>query len=566
MNLVLRGLSLNDSPLSQPLVGRFDERGGSIGRSDNATMTLPDPERLISRVQANVSFGAATYWLEDVGSANPVVHNGQPLGPGVKVPLKPNDDLRIGGYRLSVEYEETDSSATILRGRMQTGPRTADDAGAIPLPPQSGPNPFADLLGPGAAAGGAARPSKDPFADLLAPAPAPAAPPPPKAPSPRAPAAKAPPAAAAGGLARLPDDFDPFADAGPEPTPLPGSPAAAPVDPLGLVGAAPGGGKSIDEMFDLGAPPPSGRDPLADFLAPPPGRGAAAPEAAPLDPLAMFDKPSPAAAPPPPVVPAASNHVPELAGAFKPPAVAQPKPKHTPAKKAAATPAATAAARRAAATPPPEPTAPSAYTADDIWRGFLDGAGVDIPLPRGVTPELMRTIGVMLRTAIEGMLQLIAVRAATKNELRAPVTVIQVRDNNPLKFSPDATVALLQLLQPPGRGFLAGPAAIRDAMIDLQSHQIGTMAGMRAALAGVLERFQPELLEGRLSGQSVLDALLPMNRKAKLWDLFLQHYRAIRNDAEDDFHELFGKAFVEAYSEQVERLSQAQDNVPPTSR
>src|SRR5215468_2983695 len=155
MNLVLRGLSLNDSALSQPLVGRFDERGGSIGRSDNATMTLPDPERLISRVQANVSFGANTYWLEDVGSANPVVHNGLPLGPGVKVPLKPNDDLRIGGYRLTVEYEQTDSSATILRGRVQTAPRALVEPAPPPpasIPAQAGANPFADLLGPGAAA------------------------------------------------------------------------------------------------------------------------------------------------------------------------------------------------------------------------------------------------------------------------------------------------------------------------------------------------------------------------------------------------------------------------------
>jgi len=145
------------------------------------------------------------------------------------------------------------------------------------------------------------------------------------------------------------------------------------------------------------------------------------------------------------------------------------------------------------------------------------------------------------------------------------VTVIQVRENNPLKFSPDVTVALMQLLQPPGRGFLPGAEAIRDAMIDLQSHQIGTMAGMRAALAGVLDRFGPQLLEGRLTGQSMLDALLPMNRKAKLWELFLQHYRSIRDEAEEDFHQLFGKAFVEAYTEQVERLSASLED-PPAAR
>jgi FHA domain-containing protein len=57
-----------------------------------------------------------------------------------------------------------------------------------------------------------------------------------------------------------------------------------------------------------------------------------------------------------------------------------------------------------------------------------------------------------------------------------------------------------------------------------------------------------------------------MNRKAKLWDLFLQHFRSIRNDAEDDFHELYGKAFVEAYAAQVERLSQAQEDTPTAPR
>jgi len=561
MNLVLRGLSLNDSALSQPLVGCFDERGGSIGRSDNATMTLPDPERLISRVQANVSFGANTYWLEDVGSANPVVHNGLPLGPGVKVPLKPNDDLRIGGYRLTVEYEQTDSSATILRGRVQTAPRAVADAPPPPVatPAQVGANPFADLLGaPGAAAPQSG--SSDPFADLLSSspgAPAPMQPSPAAQRTPR-PAQAAPQA----GPARLPDDFDPFAEFAPQSPPSQETPRA-PVDPLSLVNATPGGGQWIDEAFGLNAA--GGRDPMADFLAAPsPASSKGKKEAAPsLDPLAMFD--APGAAPLAPVGPAASDHVPELAGAFRPPAIAQiPKPKAAPKKTPAS--AATPAKRAAAPTAPAGPVVKSSYTADEIWSGFLDGAGVDIPLPRGVTPEMMRTIGVMLRTSIEGMLQLIAVRAAAKNELRAAVTVIQVRDNNPLKFSPDATVALMQLLQPPGRGFLPGPEAIRDAMVDLQSHQIGTMAGMRAALAGVLERFQPQLLEGRLTGQSVLDALLPMNRKAKLWELFLQHYRSIRNDAEDDFHELFGKAFVEAYAAQVERLSQAQEDAPTAPR
>jgi FHA domain-containing protein len=509
-------------------------------------------------VQANVSFGANAYWLEDVGSANPVVHNGLPLGPGVKVPLKPNDDLRIGGYRLTVEYEQTDSASTILRGRVQTAPRMPPAEPPAPgpaaIPAQVGANPFADLLGPGAASGH--RPgASDPFADLLTPSgdSLPPLPSPPVTPR-SAPANGAP----QGGHARLPDDFDPFADFAPPPAAVPKPAPLAPTDPLDLIKGAPSGAPSIDDVFGLDPAP--ARDPMADFLAkpaPPPAKGRKEPS---LDPLAMFDTPQ--AAPPPPVTPALPDHVPELAGAFQPPAVAQPPKPRPGTRRPPASASATTGKRAATPAAPAGPSVKSTYTADEIWSGFLDGAGVDIPLPRGISPEMMRTVGVMLRASIEGMLQLIAVRAAAKNELRAAVTVIQVRENNPLKFSPDATVALMQLLQPPGRGFMAGPDAIRDAMVDLQSHQIGTMAGMRAALAGVLERFDPELLEGRLTGQSVLDALLPMNRKAKLWELFLQHYRVIRSDAEDDFHELFGKAFVEAYAEQVERLSQAQEDTP----
>ena len=53
----------------------------------------------------------------------------------------------------------------------------------------------------------------------------------------------------------------------------------------------------------------------------------------------------------------------------------------------------------------------------------------------------------------------------------------------------------------------------------------------------------------------MLDSVLPMNRKAKLWDLYLQHFDSIRNDAQDDFHNLFGAAFVAAYEDQLDRLA-----------
>ena len=77
---------------------------------------------------------------------------------------------------------------------------------------------------------------------------------------------------------------------------------------------------------------------------------------------------------------------------------------------------------------------------------------------------------------------------------------------------------------------------------------------MRAALAHVLSRFTPDELEKKIAAKSALDALFAANRKAKLWDQFVALYGTIAAEAEDDFHSLFGKAFVKAYEEQMARL------------
>ena len=175
------------------------------------------------------------------------------------------------------------------------------------------------------------------------------------------------------------------------------------------------------------------------------------------------------------------------------------------------------------------------------------------PHPHG-SEQGLRDAGRLLRSAVEGALRLVAVRTSTKHELRAPVTVIQARDNNPLKFSPDATSALEVLLQPGVRGFLGGTAAMDDAMQDLVGHSIGTVAGMRAAIDGMLDRFAPAELEAKLVGRSMLDNVVPGHRKAKLWDLYLQHHTAIREEAQEDFHTLFGRAFLAAYEQQVAQL------------
>jgi type VI secretion system FHA domain protein len=204
---------------------------------------------------------------------------------------------------------------------------------------------------------------------------------------------------------------------------------------------------------------------------------------------------------------------------------------------------------------------------DELLRSFLAGAGVpDLDMHGPLTPQMMNLIGQLLRVSTQGTLDLLLARALIKREVHAEVTMIVARENNPLKFSPNVEVALSHLLAPRGQGFMSPVVAVKDACDDLRAHQFGFMAGMRAALDGVLRRFDPAQLEQRLTDKSIVDSMLPMNRKAKLWSLFAELYADITREAQDDFHALFGKEFLRAYEFQLDKLKELEPDAPRTDK
>ena len=156
-------------------------------------------------------------------------------------------------------------------------------------------------------------------------------------------------------------------------------------------------------------------------------------------------------------------------------------------------------------------------------------------------------------------------RAQFKSELRLGVTTIRAAENNPYKFSVGVDEALDRLLFRPGPGYLPAAEAARGAFEDIQAHEMAMIAGLRAALRALLARFEPTELERRLGESSGLDRLLPMNRKARYWDLFTETYEQVAVDAAEDFMQLFGDAFTRAYEDQIYRLAQARAQAPGAS-
>lgn len=187
-----------------------------------------------------------------------------------------------------------------------------------------------------------------------------------------------------------------------------------------------------------------------------------------------------------------------------------------------------------------------------LIKAFLKGAGLpEDSIPDHLTPEFMETVGSMLYCCMQGTVDLIAARAATKREVNAEMTLIVPVHNNPLKFVPDGRAALIHMFGKQIPGFLGPIAAMEDAYKDLRAHQVGVFAGMRAALAEVLQRFSPGNVDKRLDQHSMLDYVVPTNRKSKLWDLYSLQFNRIYSEAQEDFDVIFGDAFAVAYEEQA---------------
>ena len=340
---------------------------------------------------------------------------------------------------------------------------------------------------------------------IVAPAAAPepawqAAPPAPSPPAPSPPAP--PPPAPSPAAARSPFDGDDFF-ASPKAEPAPARPADLP------------------DAFEKPVAP--------RYFAPEP----AAPESKPFfdDPFTL--DPLPSTPPPSPPEPA-----PVAAGSFDWPGPAPEAPRARPPEPARP------AASRAEAPAPPRPTPADAGARD----AFLRGLGLDPSASPARDPAAeMEEFGRAYRLMLEGLMHLLRKRAQEKDNARVSRTVVGAADVNPLKFMPTADAALAAMIGEGAPGFLRSEAAVSGAVRDLAQHHVDAWRGVQAALAAMIDRFDPAALEEELREHSALTTLLAGGRRAKLWELYEDRYREIARSAEQRFLGEVGADFRDAY-------------------
>lgn len=187
-------------------------------------------------------------------------------------------------------------------------------------------------------------------------------------------------------------------------------------------------------------------------------------------------------------------------------------------------------------------------------RAFLEALGAGkLDIPDQDLPETMARLGAVMNTMIAGIRSVLMTRQSIKSEFRINQTVISAGANNPLKFSVSVDQAVEAMVRPATTGYLDAPTAAREAMDDIAAHEVAMMTGMEAALKGVLAELDPEQLSERIGADKSLSNVFS-NKKARYWDVFEAQYEKISDQAENDFHDLFSKAFADAYQAQLERL------------
>ncbi len=495
-------ITYNEFPPPRLLSVEFDELGGNIGRAEGNALVLSDPGRSISRIHASVVCRGGKYFIRGLGSTIPVYLNQQPLNNGQDTLIADGDSIRIGAYVMQVMDSDSASSRGSFEPAMQQSLAPANDdsdnqslADLLAFPEeQVKQNPMASKV---EATDSIAQDIVGPFANNAVAAPKQA----------------------------IPSDFDPFAMSSNEENKLVEMASSSDFKHLDDFSSGLESKEkqpSIDDVINsshaiVDLPASANKNSIDDPLVA-------------LDNAASDRKMSHAVQ---------RDDISELKSSVPPMRVYEEVVEAPMISK------------------PGAPAGVFSSNQEELLQAFLSGAGLsNLDKPIELTPQLMNQIGQLLRVSTQGTLDLLLARALMKREMRAEMTMIRPRENNPLKLSPNVEVALMHLLAPKAReqGFMPPLQAVKDAYNDLRSHQFGFMAGMRSALSGILDRFNPNQLEKRLGQKTLVDSVFSLNRKANLWDMFTNRYGDISHEAEEDFHVMFSKEFLRAYEAQIAKL------------
>ena len=189
-------------------------------------------------------------------------------------------------------------------------------------------------------------------------------------------------------------------------------------------------------------------------------------------------------------------------------------------------------------------------------RAFAEGLGVslsEVEAAGGV--DFLRRAGLLLRLCMRGLVSASQARASMKNEFRLDMTLVNMKDNNPIKLSANGEQAVKHMLTEDPGSFMTMDRALAECFDDFQEHQLAMMAGMQGAFLELMDTLSPQELEKRFD-KARSGGLGIGSKNARYWESFKELHHDLL--AEDDiFASLFAEPFARAYDEQIARLKKS---------
>jgi type VI secretion system protein ImpI len=207
--------------------------------------------------------------------------------------------------------------------------------------------------------------------------------------------------------------------------------------------------------------------------------------------------------------------------------------------------------------PAPPPSAPEEAGAPPLPGGVAETALIGrIALAAGI-PEhaiagrdpiaLADEIGLVIRLTAESLAQMLSTRAESKTLMRSSSrTMVRAMENNPLKFTSSVEEALAVMFGKPTRQYLDARATIESSFSDLKAHQLLTYGAVRDALDALFDDLAPDRIDRSVEADHGIGRIVA-SRKAKLWDIYVDRWRAKTKRADGRLLEAFMGLFAEAY-------------------
>lgn len=538
----------------------FGEQGGTLGRAQDNTWVLADPERFLSGCHSQITYENGNYFLLDTSTNGTFVNNSsEPLGKGNKIQLNDGDNFELSEYKFGVRITGGAVSQPVASGGSNLdmddpfGPANVD-----PLP-YTPPPPAANSFG------------QDPFGSS----------------SPVDPMPIATDFAETDPLAALDRSSNSFDEPPPQADPFASNSFA---DNSGAINQA----ISLPDVKQQGGIIPQDWDDddlMAEAPADPPQMGSQQPVAQPQVVASTQQQPIQQQSAPP--VDASPNvahakipeswedDLPESSAVEAQPAFQQQavppqvvkeqvrspraKPQKDRAKHSISLSESEARRRALEKANTKLKTELASLKKQESALKRRSSSGVDTAVVSGIgfkvedlsddkISEINELSGEFIRHSIEGLMQTLSSRNNVKNTFRMNMTTIQPIENNPLKFSPTVDDALENMFLRKGNSYKKPIETIQESFESIADHQVAILAGIRSAFKSIVERFEPKILESRFEKQNK-KGLIPRNQNAKNWEAFNAYYEELFSDIDGSFQYLFGEEFSQAYEEQLQKLS-----------